>query len=51
MQTKIVAVVADGEYVTVVTPRTPTIRAIRAKKYYTTWFDMWRFKDGKADEH
>ena len=17
----------------------------------TTWFDMWRFKDGKADEH
>jgi len=19
--------------------------------YTTTWFDMWRFKDGKADEH
>jgi predicted SnoaL-like aldol condensation-catalyzing enzyme len=22
-----------------------------AKTYTTTWFDMWRFKDGKADEH
>jgi predicted SnoaL-like aldol condensation-catalyzing enzyme len=22
-----------------------------AKMYTTTWFDMWRFKDGKADEH
>jgi len=21
------------------------------EKYTTTWFDMWRFKDGKADEH
>ena len=21
------------------------------KTYTTTWFDMWRFKDGKADEH
>src|SRR5207248_4269773 len=22
-----------------------------SKSYTTTWFDMWRFKDGKADEH
>ena len=22
-----------------------------ARTYTTTWFDMWRFKDGKADEH
>lgn len=22
-----------------------------AKTYTTTWFDMWRIKDGKADEH
>ena len=22
-----------------------------AKSYTTTWFDMWRLKDGKADEH
>ena len=47
----VVAVTADGPYVTVMTgrelddPRTP------GKKYYTTWFDTWRFVDGKADEH
>ena len=22
-----------------------------SKTYTTTWFDMWRIKDGKADEH
>ena len=22
-----------------------------SQSYTTTWFDMWRFKDGKADEH
>jgi predicted SnoaL-like aldol condensation-catalyzing enzyme len=50
-QTKIAAVVAEGDYVTVavvrecVDPRTP------GKTYTTTWFDMWRFVDGKADEH
>ena len=27
------------------------IRASREKTYTTTWFDMWRMKDGKADEH
>jgi predicted SnoaL-like aldol condensation-catalyzing enzyme len=26
-------------------PRNP------GEKYYTTWFDTWRFVDGKADEH
>jgi predicted SnoaL-like aldol condensation-catalyzing enzyme len=26
-------------------PRDPT------KMYTTTWFDMWRIMDGKADEH
>ena len=50
--TKIVSVVAEGDYVTVgvvrecADPRTP------GKTYTTTtWFDMWRFVDGKADEH
>lgn len=49
--TKIAAVTAEGDYVTVavvrecVDPRTP------GKTYTTTWFDMWRFVDGKADEH
>ena len=50
-RTKIVSVVAEGDLVTVgvarecVDPRTP------GKTYTTTWFDMWRFVDGKADEH
>ena len=49
--TKIVSVVAEGDLVTVgvvrecVDPRAP------GKTYTTTWFDMWRFVDGKADEH
>jgi predicted SnoaL-like aldol condensation-catalyzing enzyme len=49
--TKIAAVVAEGDYVTVAVvrecadPRTP------GRTYTTTWFDMWRFVDGKADEH
>ncbi len=52
VKTKIVAVLATGDYVTVVTPRGP-IPDPRSpgKTYYTTWFDMWRFVDGKADEH
>ena len=54
VKTKIVAVLADGDYVTVVTPRGPTPDPrdpTGQKTYYTTWFDMWRFVDGKADEH
>ncbi len=49
--TKVVSVVAEGDLVTVAVvrecadPRTP------GKTYTTTWFDMWRFVDGKADEH
>jgi predicted SnoaL-like aldol condensation-catalyzing enzyme len=50
-RTKVVAVVAEGDLVSVAfvrelpDPRTP------GKTYTTTWFDMWRIKDGKADEH
>ena len=50
-ETKVVSVVAEGDLVTVgivrecADPRTP------GKTYTTTWFDMWRFVDGKADEH
>jgi predicted SnoaL-like aldol condensation-catalyzing enzyme len=51
MQTKIVAVVAEGDYVTVVQPRSYPDPRDPSKMYYTTWFDMWRFVDGKADEH
>lgn len=50
-KTKIVAVVAEGDLVIVVTPREFTDPRDPSKKYTTSWFDMWRFKDGKADEH
>jgi predicted SnoaL-like aldol condensation-catalyzing enzyme len=51
MKTKIVAVVAEGDYVVVVTPRELPDPRSPSGKYTTSWFDMWRFKDGKADEH
>jgi predicted SnoaL-like aldol condensation-catalyzing enzyme len=50
-KTRIVAVVAEGDKVIVVTPREYTDPRDPTKKYTTTWFDMWRFVDGKADEH
>jgi len=51
LQAKVVSVVAEGDFVIVSAvqllpdPRTP------GKTYTTTHFDMWRMKDGKADEH
>jgi predicted SnoaL-like aldol condensation-catalyzing enzyme len=50
-KTKVVAVLADGDLVTVATARTHPDPRNPAKTYTTTWFDMWRIKDGKADEH
>ena len=47
----VVAVMADGDYVTVLTPRTYDDPRTPGKKYDTSWFDTWRFVDGKADEH
>jgi len=49
--TKIVSVVAEGDYVTVAVARTCSDPRTPGKTYSTTWFDMWRFVDGKADEH
>jgi predicted SnoaL-like aldol condensation-catalyzing enzyme len=51
VKTKVVAVVAQGDYVTVVFPREYPVPGDPSKTYTTTWFDMWRFVDGKADEH
>jgi predicted SnoaL-like aldol condensation-catalyzing enzyme len=51
LTTPIVAVLADGDLVTVVIPREQKDPADPSKTYTTTWFDMWRFVDGKADEH
>ena len=47
----VVAVMADGDYVTVLTPRTLKDPRDPDKTYTTSWFDTWRFVDGKADEH
>ncbi len=44
MKTKVVSVVAEGDLVVVA-----YVHDVQG--YTTTWFDMWRFKDGKADEH
>src|SRR5580765_985432 len=52
LTTEVVAVMADGDYVTVLTPRKyPDPRTPAGTSYYTSWFDTWRFVNGKADEH
>ena len=47
----VVAVMAEGDYVTVLTPRKYPDPRTPGKEYYTSWFDTWRFVNGKADEH
>ena len=48
----IVAVQAEGDYVTVLAVRElPIPGDAEGDTYTTTWFDTWRFVDGKADEH
>ena len=49
LTTPIVAVLAQGDYVTVVWPM--MCRHEGQKPYTSTWFDMWRFVNGRADEH
>ena len=51
LTTEIVAVMADGDYVTVLTPRKYPDPRTAGKEYSTSWFDTWRFVNGKADEH
>jgi predicted SnoaL-like aldol condensation-catalyzing enzyme len=48
---KVVSVVAEGDYVVVITPRIVKDPKDPTRTYTTGWFDMWRFVDGKADEH
>jgi predicted SnoaL-like aldol condensation-catalyzing enzyme len=50
-KTKVVAVTATGDYVTVAIAREYPNPRDPGKTYTSTWFDMWRFVDGKADEH
>jgi predicted SnoaL-like aldol condensation-catalyzing enzyme len=49
--TPIVAVLAQGDLVTVVYPRAYDHPTKAGETYSSTWFDMWRIVDGKADEH
>jgi predicted SnoaL-like aldol condensation-catalyzing enzyme len=48
---QIVAVTAQGDLVTVLVPRRYKDPRDATKCYSTTWFDTWRFVNGKADEH
>ena len=47
----VVAVQAEGDFVTVLAVREMKYPDDPAKSYTTTWFDTWRFVNGKADEH
>jgi predicted SnoaL-like aldol condensation-catalyzing enzyme len=47
----VVAVMAEGDYVTILTKRIVPYADDPSQSYTTTWFDTWRFVDGKADEH
>jgi predicted SnoaL-like aldol condensation-catalyzing enzyme len=51
MAAKVVSVVAEGDLVVVAFVREMKDAKDPTRTYTTTWFDMWRFKDGKADEH
>lgn len=50
-RTKIVSVVAEGDLVVVGVMRELPDPRKPGSTYTTTWFDMWRIQDGKADEH
>lgn len=47
----VIQVIAQGDYVVVVTVSRLPMPGDPSKTYTTSWFDMWRFVDGKADEH
>jgi predicted SnoaL-like aldol condensation-catalyzing enzyme len=51
MKTRVVSVVAEGDYVVVIIPRELKDPKDATRTYTTAWFDQWRFVDGKADEH
>ena len=51
LTTEIVAVSAEDDLVTVIWPRNYADPRRPGQCYSTTWFDTWRFVDGKADEH
>lgn len=48
---KIVAVMAEGDLVTVIYPRTVKDPTAPGGAYSTAWFDTWRIENGKVVEH
>lgn len=48
---KVADVVAEGDLVVVTYAREEKDPENPGRSYSTTWFDMWRIKDGKAVEH
>lgn len=50
-KTKVVSVMAEGDRVIVAIVREYPDPRAAGRTYTSTWFDMWRIKDGKADEH
>ena len=51
LKNPVVAVMAEGDLVTIITPRTVKDPKDPTKSYTTTWYDTWRIVNGKADEH
>jgi len=51
LRMKVVSVVAQGDLVVIACVRTLPDPQDPSKIYTSTWFDMFRFVDGKADEH
>ena len=49
--TNLVSITAEGDMVTIATVKKGTNKAINGGDYTTTWFDMYRIKNGKIDEH
>lgn len=48
---KVVAVMAEGDLVTVLFRRTVDDTDAPGGSYTTTWYDTWRIQDGKATQH
>ncbi|KAB7781179.1 MULTISPECIES: nuclear transport factor 2 family protein [Xanthomonas] len=51
VQLPLVAILAEGDYVTLVSVRTLPDPKDASKTYTTTWFDMFRIQNGKIQEH
>jgi len=47
----LIAIQAEGDYVTLSLVRTYDDPVEKGKKYTSTWFDMFRIQDGKIAEH